>query len=202
MLCGSNWSLRVEKKTPRSRPGHHPSFSLFPRPSHNITSLSYCASSTHPLLVDTLLRFESLRVAGVLDFCHWESAASVLALRLSSGMLEISLQPNARALVKSSRSSDVTAQAHPQPARSLRSVGDEVAAPPTTNNRCYYHLPKAIHQCILNCCCGATSGPSPTSRSHCRRILHITSWSLMSALAMVLIHHFVHAIVDCTGSCH
>ena len=101
-------------------PATIPLFSFFPTtfPQHH--PLSYCASSTHPLLVDTLLRFESLRVAGVLDFCHWESAASVLALRLSSGMLEISLQPNARALVKSSRSSDVTAQAHPQPARSLR----------------------------------------------------------------------------------
>jgi hypothetical protein len=68
-------------------------------------------------------------------------------LRLSSGTFEISLQPNARALVvKSSRSSDVTGQAHPQLARSLRPGGDEVVAPPTTNGRCYYHLPKVIHQ--------------------------------------------------------
>lgn len=106
-----------EKKTPPFVPRLPSLFFFLPFPQHH--PLSYCASSTHPLLVDTLLRFESLRVAGVLDFCHWESAASVLALRLSSGTLEISLQPNARALVlKSSRSSDVTAQAYPQLAQS------------------------------------------------------------------------------------
>lgn len=131
----------------------HPSFSFFP--SHSITRKVIAHPQLIPLLVDTLLRFESLRVAGVLDFCHWESAASVLALRLSSGTLEISLQPNARALVlKSSRSSDVTAQAYPQLAQSVRPCGDEVVAPPTTNSRCYYHLPMAIHKCVLSCYCG------------------------------------------------
>lgn len=116
--------------------------------------------------MDALVRFESLRVAGVLDFCYWESAASVLALRLSSGTLEISLQPNARALVlKYSRSSDVTAQAYPQLAQSVRPCGDEVVAAPTTNGRCYYHLPKAIHKSALSCYCGAKPGPLPTSRS-------------------------------------
>jgi hypothetical protein len=135
------------RKRPLVRaPAHHPSFSSSTTfPQHH--PLSYCASSTHPLLVDTLLRFESLRVAGVLDFCHWGSAASVLALRLSSGTSEISLQPNARALVlKSSRSSDVTAQAHPQLAQSLRPGGDEVVALPTTSGRCYSRLSKVIHQ--------------------------------------------------------
>jgi hypothetical protein len=134
LRCGSNSSWPRRRKDPSVRaPGHIPLFlSSTTFPQHH--PLSYCASSTHPLLVDTLLRFESLRVAGVLDFCHWGSAASVLALRLSSGTFKISLQPNARALVlKSSRSSDVTAQAHPQLAQSVGPCGGEVVAPPTTN---------------------------------------------------------------------
>jgi hypothetical protein len=102
-----------------------PSFLPWPCPpslffffhDHPTTSSNLHPQLTHFLLVDSLFRFESLRVAGVLDFCYWGSAASALALRFSSGTSEISLQPKPRALVlKSGRSSDVTAQAHPQPA--------------------------------------------------------------------------------------
>jgi hypothetical protein len=89
--------LAQKISTPRSSlgPARHPSFSS--RPSHNITNPH--PQLIHLFLVDSLFRFESLRVAGVLDFCYWGSAASALALRFSSGTFEISVQPIARALV-------------------------------------------------------------------------------------------------------
>ena len=146
--------------------------------------------------MDTLLRFESLRVAGVLDFCHWGSAASVLALRLSSGTFKISLQPNARALVlKSSRSSDVTAQAYPQLAQSVRPCSDEVVAPPTTNGRCYYHLPKAIHKCVLSCCCEAK--PGPVTNISQSLLAHPPHYILLTNIGVSLSHGFDPSFCAC-----
>ena len=99
-------------KTPRPQAARHPSFSSSYDPP--TTSSSSHRQVIHFFLVDSPFRFESLRVAGVLDFGTWGSAASALALRISSGTSEIFVQPNAHALVlKSGRSPDVTAQPYP-----------------------------------------------------------------------------------------
>ena len=84
-LGGSfNWSWR-EKRTPRSCPAL-PAIPLFLPPTNLPTSpssTSHLQSSTSALWISPF-RFESLRVAGVLDFCYWGSpaAASALALRI------------------------------------------------------------------------------------------------------------------------
>jgi hypothetical protein len=76
----------AQKSTPRSCLGsaRHPSFSFFH--DHPTTPSNLHPQLIHFYPVDSLFRFESLRVAGVLDFCYWGSAASALALRFSSGM--------------------------------------------------------------------------------------------------------------------
>jgi len=112
------------------------------------------SSNSHPqpihvFLVDNIFRFKSLRVAGVLEFCYWGSAASALALRFSSGTFEISVQPSAHALVmESGRSPDVTVQTHHDPAHPFRPVGEAAVCDTGIKRHCCVRLARIMGHCM------------------------------------------------------